>query len=285
MDPANTSAVSPVPAPVDPGLYSTDYYLERCGGIEFFRKFGFGVLTPPMQAAVLAADLKPGHRILDIGCGRGELVAHLSEKGFQAQGWDYSPDAIALARKVYPKGRYQVVNAASADFGADRFDRLFVLGTIEHLHDYELDALLKQVDRVLDADGCVVLTTCVNKLYYKVWTYRARRGLALVLRRLGFAIRDPLPPRTDEDESLHINELSYFDLKKRFSSERWVCRIWPQANPKLTADRLYPAALLESLQLELASAWKRTLYRWLVFRLPLSLLLARSYLVRLERRS
>lgn len=38
--------------------------------------------------------------ILDYGCGNGTLVAYLREKGFDADGYDPEPSAVALARKA-----------------------------------------------------------------------------------------------------------------------------------------------------------------------------------------
>ncbi len=274
-----------MPNPVDASLYTSEYFLERCGGIEFFKRFGYSVLKPAIQAAVLAADLKPGQKILDVGCGRGELVANLHEKGFEATGFDYSPDAIEVAKKMYPPGNFVLLNAGNAGLGEGRYDRVFALGFIEHLHRQELDFFLDQVDQVLASGGRVLMTTCVNKLYYKTWTYRLRIKIARISRGIGFNLRDPLPPRSDEDESLHINEMNYFDLMKQFSTNKWKATVWPQPNAKLIADRLYSAEVLAQAPLRRAPRWKQFLYKAFVFHFPLNLFLARFYLIELRRRS
>ncbi|MEX0699635.1 MAG: methyltransferase domain-containing protein, partial [Acidimicrobiia bacterium] len=40
---------------------------------------------------------EPGHKILDVGCGRGHLVKALTERGFEAWGIDLNPNASELA--------------------------------------------------------------------------------------------------------------------------------------------------------------------------------------------
>ena len=40
----------------------------------------------------------PGARVLDVGCGAGQVVARLAEAGFEAHGVDVSEPSIARAR-------------------------------------------------------------------------------------------------------------------------------------------------------------------------------------------
>jgi trans-aconitate methyltransferase len=50
-------------------------------------------------------DPKPGERILDLGCGSGQLTAKIAEAGARVIGIDLSPDMIAQARANYPEDR------------------------------------------------------------------------------------------------------------------------------------------------------------------------------------
>ncbi len=53
--------------------------------------------------ATEAAGLKKGDRVLDIGCGEGDTVAHLSEKyGLKAEGIDMNLSRISTAKEKHP---------------------------------------------------------------------------------------------------------------------------------------------------------------------------------------
>ncbi len=66
-------------------------------------------ITPPEIVAV-AAELPPG-RALDLGCGTGTNVRYLLEQGWQADGVDFVPQAIEIARQKladFPSGQAAV---------------------------------------------------------------------------------------------------------------------------------------------------------------------------------
>ena len=81
----------------------------------YARQFGF--------VAAKAADLvdlldpKPGERILDLGCGTGELTAALAARGAAVLGLDSSPDMLAKARRAYPEITF--IEGDATDFAVD----------------------------------------------------------------------------------------------------------------------------------------------------------------------
>ncbi|WNC12898.1 methyltransferase domain-containing protein [Brevibacillus brevis] len=52
-----------------------------------------------------------GERILDLGCGTGDLTAQLAETGAVVTGSDFSPEMIATARSKYPHLSFEVADA------------------------------------------------------------------------------------------------------------------------------------------------------------------------------
>lgn len=58
-------------------------------------------------------DAQPGERILDIGCGTGQLTAKIAETGAAVTGLDSSPQMIAQARSNFPKIEFLQADAAS----------------------------------------------------------------------------------------------------------------------------------------------------------------------------
>src|SRR6267143_2333010 len=55
-------------------------------------------LRRDFTVARIAAAVKPGARVLDLGCGTGPVLAQLRRRGIDCIGMDYSPDMLALAR-------------------------------------------------------------------------------------------------------------------------------------------------------------------------------------------
>ena len=64
-----------------------------------------GKIYPHMQAY-----LKPGDRVVDLGCGAGSITLFLEEQGAQISGIDLAPGLIALAREE------AIQRGAKADF-------------------------------------------------------------------------------------------------------------------------------------------------------------------------
>ncbi|MEC4892941.1 MAG: methyltransferase domain-containing protein [Oscillatoria sp. PMC 1051.18] len=61
------------------------------------------------------ADLSPSSRILDVGCGKGELVNELINKGYQASGIDLSEEMLNFARQNAPRGEFIVGDICSLE--------------------------------------------------------------------------------------------------------------------------------------------------------------------------
>lgn len=83
------------------------------------------------EAAILAADARPGEHILDIGCGSGTSTFALAKQvgpAGHALGVDISEQLIAIARAAAPTAApvaFRCADAASAPLPQQAFDLLF----------------------------------------------------------------------------------------------------------------------------------------------------------------
>ena len=170
--------------------------------------------------------MQPGQRVLDIGCGRGELVIHSALRGARAAGIDYSDAAVAIARgalashppDVQKRAAFALMDARRLEFADASFDTAFMTDVVEHLAPPELAAALAEAQRVLRPGGRLVVHTSPNRLLldrvYPAYTRRVHQALAAACRLLHYrdAVFSPdLPvasryPRTDYERRLHINE-------------------------------------------------------------------------------
>ena len=69
-------------------------------------------------------DAKPYERILDLGCGSGELTHLIREKSTEVIGFDKSPEMIEKARMQFPLIDFQVADASDFQFD-EPFDAIF----------------------------------------------------------------------------------------------------------------------------------------------------------------
>jgi cyclopropane fatty-acyl-phospholipid synthase-like methyltransferase len=77
-------------------------------------------------------ELKPGHRVLDVGCGLGDFLFYLKSRGINGVGLTLSPEQQAI-------GRARGLDIRLRDFRLDlpaelagRFDAVTLIGSLEH---------------------------------------------------------------------------------------------------------------------------------------------------------
>ena len=103
-------------------------------------------------------DLRPGQRLLDIGCGWGSLAIHAArDHGASVLGITLSPAQVELGReRVDAAGLADRVELRVADYrdlGDDSFDAVASIGMAEHVGEAQIDAYAAAVARVLRPGG------------------------------------------------------------------------------------------------------------------------------------
>ncbi|HVO56430.1 MAG TPA: methyltransferase domain-containing protein [Dongiaceae bacterium] len=67
---------------------------------------------------------RPGERILDLGCGTGQLTAEIAAAGATVVGADRSAEMVEQARQKFPDLEFQVADATQLKFSGE-FDAVF----------------------------------------------------------------------------------------------------------------------------------------------------------------
>jgi SAM-dependent methyltransferase len=93
--------------------------------------------------------IKPGDKILDVGCGKGFLLYDFTQvvPGVQVKGIDISSYAIEHSKEEI-RSCLQVGNANSLPFADKEFDLVISITTIHNLYCYDLEKALQEIERV-----------------------------------------------------------------------------------------------------------------------------------------
>ncbi|HVY70554.1 MAG TPA: methyltransferase domain-containing protein, partial [Verrucomicrobiae bacterium] len=98
---------------------------------------------------------RPGARVLDVGCGVGQVVGRLAQAGFEAYGVDVSEPNITRAREF--SDRCQLYDGKRLPFPDMHFASVGALNVLEHVE--EPEAFIPELVRVTEIGGRVVISS------------------------------------------------------------------------------------------------------------------------------
>jgi SAM-dependent methyltransferase len=79
-------------------------------------------------------DFVIGKKVLDMGCGYGTTTARLTEMGYDCIGIDYSPEAVAAAKKRFPNCKFEEANAEALPYENAAFDTIILRDALHHFY-------------------------------------------------------------------------------------------------------------------------------------------------------
>ncbi len=221
------------PAPIPAEDYTLEYYETCCQGFEEFKSSGGERLPMRLAMPLELAEIKAGMQVVDIGCGRGELMLHCARRGAPTWGLDYARPALGLAQQALKavfasqpasgaSWALQQANASGAlPFASGSVDVVFMLDVVEHLLPHELKAALDETWRILRPGGRLVVHTMPS-----LWYYHYGYPIYRLLQRLrGQAL--PADPRARWKYShVHVNEQTPTRLRRALLESGFRARVW-----------------------------------------------------------
>jgi trans-aconitate methyltransferase len=147
---------------------------------------------------------QPSERILDVGCGTGQLTAEIARSGAQVVGLDYSADMLSQARQNYPDLTFILGDASAFDF-PEPFDAVFSNAALHWVKD--ADGAVSCIARALRRGGRFVaefggkgniasVQTALRVVFgpsadvQSPWYYPSVGEYASVLERYGLEVRN-----------------------------------------------------------------------------------------------
>ena len=115
-----------------------------------------------LEVVAKKIQLKPGERLLDIGCGWGTLVAHMAkEHGADATGVtlaarqaEFGTDRIA---KYGVSDRARILTLDYRDIPREKWNKITVLEMAEHVGIRKFQKFMRQLESMLEDDGILFL--------------------------------------------------------------------------------------------------------------------------------
>ena len=140
----------------------------------YHRTLRHNVIMHTADIDALLDHVKPGMRVLELGCSSGWLTLAMAQRGAQATGIDVSEESLQIARDYYAKVRAETTGKASyvaadlnqLDLPAESCDLVAIKGTLHHL--MNMDHVITEIHKALkpggllwvsDSDGDEALTT------------------------------------------------------------------------------------------------------------------------------
>lgn len=163
-----------------------------------------------------------GERILDVGCGTGQLTAAIAEQGAVVTGLDRAPGMIAQARINYPQLSFQLGDITSFTT-EEPFDAVFSNAALHWVRDAEAAAsrmaaalrpggrlvlemgAWQNVERIVQALEAALLEEGVSEATSRnPWYFPKLGQYASLLEQHGFAVQQahwfPRPTRLEDGE-------------------------------------------------------------------------------------
>ncbi len=219
-------------------LYTEEYFLTACEGYDEFKASEGQQLSRRLKAAFEIAAIEPGMKVLDVGCGRGEILRHCAELGAHAFGIDYAVVAVNMSQEIVAgtldaPGKTGVAqsDAKKLPFPSGSFDRVLMFDVVEHLYPWELHEALLEVQRVMKPGGRFIVHTAPN-VWYDRYAYPVVRAFRTIL---GQGEKYPANPRAflvNQNQEVHVNEQSMLSMRRTLEKAGFQAKVWLDSPPQ-----------------------------------------------------
>jgi 2-polyprenyl-3-methyl-5-hydroxy-6-metoxy-1,4-benzoquinol methylase len=125
---------------LEPGSASNELKVAR---MQFETRYTYNFVKRFLPSA--------GGRVLEVGCGTGELAASLANDGYAVLAIDSEPDSIAAALRLGVEARV----ATWPDFNGGQFDAVLFTRSLHHIH--PLDESVERAAKSLAEGGCIIV--------------------------------------------------------------------------------------------------------------------------------
>jgi ubiquinone/menaquinone biosynthesis C-methylase UbiE len=196
---------------LNPKIYTKRYFLSnQCEGFFEDKK---RELSPTKLFELHTLEIEHGDKILDIGCGRGDVIRYLSLNKYNFWGIDYSESAVNLTKsRINKSERRKIIKADARNIPINDnfFDKILIGDVIEHMSYSEAGNVVNESYRLLKPGGRLVIHTAPNR-WFSRYTYKFVFAALLLF---GYTkVAHDLKRNISVIRKYHEDEYSILDLK------------------------------------------------------------------------
>ncbi|MFA5158473.1 MAG: methyltransferase domain-containing protein [Patescibacteria group bacterium] len=178
----------------------------------------------PFERDEFVKSLKPGSRILDVGCAGGRDSEFFVHHGFEVFGIDLSDVFLQEAKKRVPEATFVSMDATQLDFPQENFDGIWANAVLLHIAKKDISGVLQKMHRMLKANGILHIRVkegvgetsvkdTLSKDVARTFTFFSKMEIEELVLASGFAsVRSQII--TDETRREGVNWISLFATKK-----------------------------------------------------------------------
>jgi ubiquinone biosynthesis O-methyltransferase len=151
-------------------------------------------------------NVREDSKVLDMGCGRGDISARVAEKAGSVVAMDVCPQAIDKANEVNKADNIEFFCGCIEEYKREgKFDAVLLIDIVEHLSDFE--AVLPEIADKLKKGGILVISTPNRARFFNRFPIKQAKYLAKKILGKG--------RKTDKSTAVdaHVKEYTAVELR------------------------------------------------------------------------
>lgn len=168
-----------------------------------------------------------GKKVLDIGCGAGQITDYLAQNGIESIGIDFSDELLKIAKRDFPSLNFILADICEYE-QKEQVDGIITKDVLFHLSDENLITVLQKFRRMLKPNGnlCIIMDMpkeageqifveeldAKYKIYYNYLTPEKLRDL---LEKTGFNIEKLQLVKNNDNASSYATGLMIFQVSNQ----------------------------------------------------------------------
>ena len=168
-----------------------------------------------------------GKKVLDIGCGAGQITDYLTQRGIGAIGIDFSEKLLKIAKQNFPNSKFILADICDYE-QKEQVDGIITKDVLFHLSDENLIQVLHKFRRMLKPNGnlCIIMDMpkeageqiFVEELddkYQIYYNYLTPEKLKDLLEKTGFSIENIQLVKDNDNASSYATGLMIFQASNQ----------------------------------------------------------------------
>ncbi|MBI4095224.1 MAG: methyltransferase domain-containing protein [DPANN group archaeon] len=139
--------------------------------------------------------VRPGRKILDVGCGSGKYMKWLLACGFDAIGIDFSKNILDEARQRVPSGDFRLMDMRKLKFKDNSFDGVVSTASLLHIPKKQASGVLEDFKRVMKNKSIILISVKYGRgeslcgiAHKRFFSYYTKAELVNLLKKHGFKL-------------------------------------------------------------------------------------------------